>query len=145
MLVEKIMTRNVITVNENDTLLEAVKTLRKNRVSGAPVLNEKGEVVGIISEADLLRVLEGFSWYSKFLRFLHILDENEEVQKDFEKASSMKVVDIMSKNPKTVKVDDSIYDAASIMHSNGFNRLPVVDENGKLVGIVARANIIASL
>jgi|Deesub1362B_J571_1020462.scaffolds.fasta_scaffold00014_193 CBS domain-containing protein len=145
MLIEKIMTRNVVTIDENDTLLEAAKTLRKNRVSGAPVLNERGELVGIISEADLLKVLEGFSWYSKFLMFLHILDENEEAQKDFEIVNSTKVADVMSKKPRTVKVNDSVYDAASIMHSNGFNRLPVVDEREKLVGIVARADIIASL
>ncbi len=145
MLIEKIMTRNVVTIGENETLLDAAKTLRRNKVSGAPVLSEKGELVGIISEADLLRVFESFPWYSKFLRSLHLLNESEEVQKDLEKANRMKVRDVMSRNPKTVKVNESVYDAASIMHSNGFNRLPVVDENGKLIGIIARADIIASL
>ncbi len=145
MKVGEIMTRDVITVNEGDTVLEAAKTLRKNRISGAPVLNENGELVGIVSEADLLRVLEGFSWHSKLLKFLHILDESEEIQQDFERINNMKVAEIMSKNPKTVRESDSVYDAAAIMHSHGFNRLPVVDENGKLVGIIARADILASM
>jgi CBS domain-containing protein len=57
----------------------------------------------------------------------------------------MKVKDVMSKNPETVPPDTLIDDAAQIMHSTGFNRLPVVNETGKLVGIVARADIIASL
>jgi CBS domain-containing protein len=57
----------------------------------------------------------------------------------------MKVEEVMSTNPETISPDTSIDDAAQIMHATGFNRLPVMDGDGTLVGIVTRADIIASL
>ena len=139
--VREIMTKNVVTISKDDTLLEAAEILRKNGISGAPVLNEEGELVGIISEADVLKVLEAERF--PFSKLFHLL-EREDIKEELEKATKTRVRDVMSKNPQTIDADASIYDAASIMHSRGFNRLPVV-ENGKLVGIVARADILAAL
>ncbi len=147
--VEEIMTKEVITAKENDSLLDVATVLKENKIAGVPVLNEREEVVGVISEADVLKLLENFHWYTSIFTahdLMNIFGENlHEVQQDIEKASKMKVKDVMSKKPETVPPDTLIDDAAQIMHSTGFNRLPVVDENDKLVGIVARADIIASL
>ncbi|MCK4476846.1 MAG: CBS domain-containing protein [Methanophagales archaeon] len=147
--VEEIMTKEVITAKENDSLLDVATVLKENKIAGVPVLNEQEEVVGVVSEADILKLLENFHWYTPIFTahdLIHIFGEDlHDIQRDIEKASEMKVKDVMSKNPETVPPDALIDDAARIMHSTGFNRLPVVDSNGKLVGIVARADIIASL
>jgi CBS domain-containing protein len=147
--VEEIMTRKVVTVKETDSLQDVATIFKANRISGAPVLNDKEEVVGVVSEADILKVLDTFHWYTPVLTTLDILhlreEQSHDIQQDIEKASEMKMEEIMSTNPETISPDTSIDDAAQIMHATGFNRLPVVDGDGKLVGIVTRADIIASL
>jgi CBS domain-containing protein len=147
--VEEIMTRDVITATENDTVLQVVNVLRENSIAGVPVVNDREEIVGVVSVSDILKLLDDFHWYTPFFSAMDILhlhsDELEDVKRDIEEVSEMKVKDAMSKNPKTIAPDTLIDDAAQIMYSTGFNRLPVLDEKGKLVGIVARADIITSL
>ncbi len=147
--VEEIMTREVITIKETDSLLDVATVLKREKIAGLPVLNDMEELVGVISEADILKLLSNFHWYTSIFTvhdLMHIFGEDmHDIQQDMEKASKMKVKDVMSKNPKTVPPDALIDNAAQIMHSTGFNRLPVVDTNGKLIGIVARADIIGSL
>ena len=147
--VKDIMTKEVITAKENDSVLEVATVLKENKIAGVPVLNEQEEVVGVISQADILKLLDNFRWYTPIFTaqdLVHLFGEDlHDIQRDIKRASEMKVKEIMSKNPKTVPPEALIDDAAQIMHSMGFNRLPVVDENGALVGIVARADIIASL
>lgn len=147
--VEEIMTRDVITATENDTVLNIVNILRANSIAGVPVVNDQEEVIGVVSVSDILKLLDDFHWYTPFFSAMDILhlhsDELEDVKRDIEEVSEMKVKDAMSKNPKTIAPDTLIDDAAQIMYSTGFNRLPVLDEKGKLVGIVARADIITSV
>jgi CBS domain-containing protein len=147
--VEEIMTRDVITAKENDTVLNIANILKENGISGAPVVNEQGEIVGVVSVSDILKLLDDFHWYTPFFSAIDLIhlhsEELEDIKRDIENVSEMKVKEAMSKNPKTIPPDALIDDAAQIMYSTGFNRLPVVDGKGKLVGIVARADIIASL
>jgi CBS domain-containing protein len=143
--VEEIMTGNVITVKENDSLLKVAEVFKENKIAGAPVVNEQAEVVGVISEFDMLKRLDNFRWFTPVFTALDVLHLRDDKRREVEKVSEMNVKEVMSKNPKTVLPDTLIDDAAQIMHSTGFNRLPVVDKTGKLVGIVARADIIASL
>lgn len=143
--VEEIMTRDVVTVKEDHTLMEAAKTIRERNVSGAPVLNEEGGVVGVLSEADVLKVLGDIPWHS-LNKILHFQEQEQEqdTQREIERMSETRVKEVMSKHPQTVDSDNLINDAASIMHSTGYNRLPVVNR-GELVGIVTRADILDSL
>ncbi|MDY6865807.1 MAG: CBS domain-containing protein [Halobacteriota archaeon] len=148
--VEEIMSKEVVTVEESDSLPDVISVFNEKKISGTPVIDKRsGEVVGVISEMDVLKVFEDFQWYSplfKAMDILHLHDETLlDVEADIKRASEMKVGDIMSKNPKTIKPDDYIDDAVMIMRSTGFNRLPVVDEEGKLKGIVTRSDILASL
>lgn len=142
--VEDIMTRDVVTVKESDTLMDAAKIIRERKVSGAPVLNEEGDVVGVLSEADVLKVLGDLPWHS-LNKILHLHEQEQDIQEDIERMSETRVKEVISKHPQTVDSDNLINDAASIMHSTGYNRLPVVDNSGKLVGIVTRADILTSL
>jgi CBS domain-containing protein len=149
--VAEIMTRDVITVHENDSVLDVAQVFKANMIAGAPVLNEKEEVVGVISEADILKILDDSHWYTPIftaLYYLHLYGEGEEahdIEQDIAKARELKAKEIMSRDPQTVLPDTLIDDAAQIMHATGFNRLPVVDETGTLRGIVTRADILASL
>ena len=147
--VEEIMTLDVITVHENDSVLDVARVFKANKIAGAPVLNDKEEVVGVISEADILKILDDSHWYTPIfnaLYYLHLYgDEVHDIEQDIEKARELKVKTIMSKYPQTVLPGALIDDAAQIMHATGFNRLPVVDETGTLRGIVTRADILASL
>ena len=147
--VKEIMTRDVITVNENDTVLTVASLLNENKIAGAPVVNDQGAVVGVVSEADVVKLLDNFHWYTPFYNAIDILHSHNEdlrdIKQDIEKASEMLVKDVMTKKPKTVSPDALIDDAAMIMHTTGCNRLPIVDEDDTLVGIVTRADIIASL
>lgn len=147
--VEEAMTRNVFTVNENDSVADVAQLFRTKKISGAPVLNDREEVVGVVSEADIVKLLDMFHWYTPLLTTLEILHRHGEnvhnIREDIEEAGRMRVKEIMSKNPETVSPDTLIDDAALIMYSTGFNRLPVVNKTGKLVGIITRADIIASL
>jgi CBS domain-containing protein len=143
------MTRQVITVNEDQSVADAVAILQAHKIAGAPVLNGQGQVVGVLSEADIVKLLDTFRWYQPLLTTLDVLHLYEakprDIQADIEKASQRTVKEIMSKDPETVPPDALIDDAAQIMYVTGYNRLPVVDHSGALVGIVTRADIIASL
>jgi CBS domain-containing protein len=147
--VEEIMTRDVITVHEADSVLEVAQVFKTEKVAGAPVLNEREELVGVVSEADILKLLDTYRWYTPILTTLDILQlhqkEPRDIQQDIEKAGATLIREIMSKEPETVSPDTLIDDAAQIMYLTGFNRLPVLDETGALVGIVTRADILASL
>ena len=143
--VEEIMTGNVITVKESDSLLHVVAVFKAHKIAGAPVVNEREEVIGVISEFDMLKRLDNFRWFTPVFTALDVLHLRDEKRRKVEHVSEMNVKEVMSRNPKTVLPDALIDDAAQIMHATGFNRLPVVDKTGKLVGIVARADILASL
>ncbi|PXF50308.1 MAG: CBS domain-containing protein [Candidatus Methanophagaceae archaeon] len=154
--VEEIMTREVVTVKEEDTVVRVAEVFREKKISGAPVVNERGEVVGVVSEADILKLLDNFKWYTPFFTALEILhlrgrggggEKLHDLQQEIERAGETRVKEVMSKDPRTVSPNTSIDDAAFVMHYTGFNRLPVVDSEGtgRLVGIVTRADIIASL
>ncbi len=147
--VGEIMTRNVITVREDDSVLEVAQVFKTKKVAGAPVLTERGELVGVVSEADIVKLLDTYHWFTPILTTLDILhlheEEHHDIQQDIERAGATQIREIMSKDPETVTPDTVIDDAAQLMYLTGFNRLPVLDETGALVGIVTRADILASL
>ncbi|NOZ76880.1 MAG: CBS domain-containing protein, partial [Euryarchaeota archaeon] len=126
--------------------------LRENRISGVPVV-EGGQVVGVLSEADIMELLE-----SHELKINTILPSPLDVLelpvrmkiglKDaaerINRAASARVKDIMSSPPYTISPGADMGEAAAVMSRKKVNRLPVVDEEGKLVGIVTRGDVIAS-
>jgi CBS domain-containing protein len=147
--VKELMKTDVIVFKPSDTIRDVAKTLRAHRVSGAPVIDDQGKVVGIISEADIMNLtatvpfpdidpLNPFPVFSLTSYMNKVKRIPDEIDALFEGS----VKDVMSKKPITVSPDDSISDAARLMHKHDFNRLPVVDEAGKLVGLVARNDII---
>jgi CBS domain-containing protein len=130
-----VMTQTVVTVTPETSFKEAVRLLRQRRVSGLPVVDGKGNLVGIVSEADLLNKVEKRDLDAYLL-------ESRPHRLDRARSAALDVASAMSHDVITVRPDFSVALAAREMHTRGFKRLPVVDENGKLVGIVSRGDLL---
>ncbi|HWM48232.1 MAG TPA: CBS domain-containing protein [Xanthobacteraceae bacterium] len=138
-----VMVRDVVTVSPDATVHEVVLLLLKNRISGVPVVDAAGKLVGIVSEGDLLHRAEAGT-EQRHSRFLSVFASNEARAAEYVKSHSRKVSDIMTKNVVTASPATSLRDIAAMLEKNGIKRVPIVD-NGKLVGIVSRANLIQAL
>jgi CBS domain-containing protein len=144
-LASDIMTRDVAVVHPDTTLLAAVKLMASRRISGLPVVDKHGTLVGMMSEADLLRWHEGFS--EREARWLHLLAEGFELAPDFLREvheQRRKIKALMSFKPITVTESTPAREIASLMHARGIKRVPVLRE-GKLVGIVTRTDLVRVL
>jgi len=132
--VKDVMTTQVVAVRSGATFKEMAAALRQYRVSAFPVIDEHEKVIGIVSEADLLAkealtdpgVVTG------------VLDH-----RDVLKAEGLTAGDLMTPRAVTVRPEDSVEHAAQLMHFLKFKRMPVVDADGGLVGLVSRADVLA--
>ena len=144
MKVADVMVSNVITVGVNASIGEVAAILLNNNISGAPVVGEKGELVGIVSEGDLIRRPEtGTSEHdipggSSFCRM------NVRLPLSTSNRTRGKVADVMTCDVITAKPDTPLGDVARLLERNRIKRVPIV-EGAKLVGIVSRANILQAL
>jgi CBS domain-containing protein len=148
--VNELMQREVVAFKPNDTIRQVVETLKVKGISGAPVIDDQGKVIGVISEADIMNLtatipfpdidpLNPFPVFS----LTSYVDRVKEIPDEIDRLFEGYVKDVMTRKPLTISPDASISDAARIMHKKDFNRIPVVDEEGKLVGIIAREDIIS--
>ena len=138
-----VMVSNVITVGINASIGEVAAVLLNNHISGAPVVNEKGELVGIVSEGDLIRrpeigTAKRHSWW------LELISNKWASATEYIKSHSRKVADVMTREVITANPDTSLGDIAAMLERNRIKRVPIVEGN-KLVGIVTRANILQAL
>jgi len=143
--VKDIMTQNVVSITLEATVEDAAKLLLERNISGLPVVDKYGKLVGIITHKDLLyknmqpevpamlEILGGFVYLGGVDRY----------NKELKKLVGTKVSDVMTKDVITAGVDDSVQSVAKLMVQNGVNRIPIV-KDGQLVGIVSRADIIKS-
>jgi CBS domain-containing protein len=138
-----VMVSSVITVGVNASIGEVAAVLLKNNISGTPVVGEKGELVGIVSEGDLMRRPETGtskrpSWW------LEWISSERDLATEYIKSHSRKVADVMTRDVITAKPDTPLGDIAAMLERNRIKRIPIV-EGGKIVGIVSRANILQAL
>jgi CBS domain-containing protein len=138
-IVKDVMTTRVVSVTRDATFRAMAAALREYRVSAFPVLDEEGKVIGVVSEADMLakEALESEphgmpGMITGIVR-----------RKEHEKARGTTASDLMTSPPITVHPDDSLERAARLMYARKVKRLPVVDANGHLVGIIGRADLLA--
>jgi CBS domain-containing membrane protein len=140
MPVRDVMTKDVVTASRDMSIQEAARLLSENRISGMPVVDGDKRVIGVISEADIL-FLTGINTEHKFKDILRrLLGEPMPARKVGEK-----VEDIMSIPPITALADDDVRQVAAVLDERRIKRLPVVDENGKIIGIISRADIVRAL
>jgi len=137
--VKDVMTTQVIWVEQDTPFAAIAAALRQYRVSAFPVLNDKGEVIGVVSESDLLakQALGGGDgdmpgMITGILR-----------HKQLEKARAVTAGDLMTSPAVTVSPDDTVEHAARLMYLRAVKRVPVVDEENHLAGIVSRADVLA--
>lgn len=134
--VKDVMTTHVVAVRENASFKEMAARLREHRVSAFPVLDADNRVAGVVSEADLLakEALE----YPAGGRVNGMLHHKEQA-----KAAGTTAADLMTKPPVTIGPNEFVTHAARLMYARRVKRLPVVDDDGRLVGIVSRADLLS--
>ena len=137
--VKDVMTSRVVWVKKSASFREMAHALRENRVSAFPVLDDEGKVIGVVSESDLLakEALSGErnGLTGKVSDLLH--------HHDLVKAHGITAGDLMTGPPVTVGPEDTVSHAARLMYTRKVKRLPVVDVDGHLAGIVSRADVLA--
>jgi CBS domain-containing protein len=143
MRAHQIMTRPAISVTPDTTILEAANIMLHRHISGLPVVDTAGALVGIISEGDFIRRSEINTGRkrSKFMKF--ILGAGREAA-DFVHEHAKKVGEIMTPEPLTISEDTDLEQIVELMEKNNVKRLPVTRGN-KLVGIVTRSNLLQAV
>jgi CBS domain-containing protein len=133
--VREIMTTRVIWVKKDATFREMAVALREHRVSAFPVVDDDHKVIGVVSEADLLAKEALDDEPGVLTGILH--------RRDQVKARGVTAGDLMTTAVVAVRPDDTVEHAAKLMYDRRVKRLPVTDENGRLVGIISRADVLS--
>lgn len=138
--VRDVMTRSVVSVSQSAPLKEVAQALIENEISGVPVVDVDGAVLGVVSEGDLLVKEQGPDaiHHRPLARFI---GESAESRAQLVKLEAVTAAEAMSTPAVTIASGRPVHEAAAIMTSRGVNRLPVVDD-GRLVGIVSRADLV---
>lgn len=124
--ISKYMATKLITFNADDEITEVIDMLLENRISGAPVLNEHNEIMGVIDDKDCLHTLVDSVYHNAPIR-------------------KKKVSSYMTDVYKTIDVDADIVDAANEFLKSTYKRLLVVDHSGKLMGQISRRDILKAI
>ncbi|MEM7594459.1 MAG: CBS domain-containing protein [Cyanobacteria bacterium P01_A01_bin.83] len=142
--VSEIMTTDPITVSPETSLEDAIKILADKKISGLPVVNPQGDLIGVISETDLTWQATGVDTppYIMFLDSVIYLQNPAKHNQEVHKALGQTVGEAMSERPTTVNENQLVPEAARIMHENKVRRLPVINDQGKLTGIITQGDVI---
>ncbi len=140
------MTQEVITVTPDTPVAELAALLWEKRISGVPVVDQEGELVGVVTESDLIdqtkrvHIPTVIGILDSFL----FLESPQKVEKEIKKMAGITVDDICSKDPVTVSEDTSLEDIATILSERKVHTLPVV-AGKRIVGVVGKSDIIKTL
>lgn len=137
--VEKIMRAEVIAIDRGANLEAIISALADNAVSGLPVVDDAGHVVGVVSEKDIFTMLSGKDGASFWEVLSGCLQSNSCLMKSITTATAG---DLMTSPAITVERSVSVWDAMELCQQKKINRLPVVDKDKKLAGIVTRTDIL---
>jgi CBS domain-containing protein len=145
--VADVMSRDPIVVQAQTPLKEAIQILAERHISGLPVVDEGGKLVGIISETDLMWQETGVTppAYIMFLDSVIYLKNPATYERDLHKALGQTVGEVMSTNPITISPEKTLKEAATLMHDRSVHRLPVLDSTGQVIGILTRGDIIRAM
>ena len=143
MIVADVMTTDVTTANSQMSIVDVAKLLWEKQISGVPVVNDRGEPIGMITEGDLLRRGETDttprrSWW------LEMLSTNRDLASEYVKTHGTRVKDVMTRQVVTVVESTPLSVLADLFERHRIKRVPVL-RDGKLVGIVSRANLVRAI
>jgi CBS domain-containing protein len=141
-----VMTTKVITAKSEQTMQEVAELLLVNHISGMPVVDQSGKLVGMISEGDLLRRADEGVWPQAWgppprRGWMTLLMDGAAVDTEHVQRRDRKVADIMTREIISAKPETSISDIAALLVHHRIKRVPIV-QDGEVVGIVSRANLI---
>lgn len=138
MKVGDVMKKDVVSILKGTPYREVAKILIEKKVSGAPVIDEAGKIIGVVSEKDLFRAI--YPSYEDFYESPESHLDFEELEREVKGANHKKVEDFMSSRLITADPETPILKIGALMVATGIHRVPVV-ENGKVVGMVGRGDI----
>jgi CBS domain-containing protein len=153
MKIEAVMNKAVVSLSPDDTILKASLKLSEKSISGAPVVDAEGKLIGIFTEAD---VFKSMKISKKALKLIYPsltsvsvsfqeLETEQEALAAYREVENLKVGDVMTTEVITAHPDEELRDAIKRMVSKCINRLPVVDENNKVIGIITRGDILKGI
>lgn len=143
MRAHQIMSQPVATASPDTPILEAANLMLRRHISGLPVLDHAGRLVGIVSEGDFIRRSE-IGTEKKRGRWLRLLIGPGRIADDFVRSHGRKIKDIMTPDPLTISEDASLEDVVALMETKNVKRLPVMRGN-TMVGIVTRSNLLQAV
>ncbi len=146
MKVKDVMTKNIITVKPDTPVKDIADIFLKHNIGGVPVVDENGELTGIVTESDLIvkDIKIHFPTYIQLLDAIIYLGGIKRFEEEFRKAIGATAEQVMTKNVYTVKPESDIEEAATLMFEKHISRIPVV-EGKKVVGIISKRDIIKSI
>lgn len=144
-----VMITNVTTVKPSTKVQEVAEILVTKRISGMPVVDDSGKVVGMISEGDLLRRSAEGAWPKAWgppprWGWVRLLMDGDDLDTEYVTQPDRRVAEIMTYDIISAEPETSVSDIAALLVHHRIKRVPIV-RNGKLVGLVSRANIIEAL
>ena len=143
MKAKDVMTQNVIIVAPDASILEALRLMLQHKISGLPVIDKKGNLIGIVTEGDFLRRTETGT-KRKRPRWLEFLVGPGRLAKDYVHSHARRVDEVMTFNVQTIAEDTPLDDIVALMEKHRIKRLPVM-RGSELVGIISRANLLRAL
>jgi CBS-domain-containing membrane protein len=143
MQVKDVMTPSVISTGAKDSVVKAAELMLNNRISGLPVVDHDGKLVGMVTEGDFLRRRE-LGTQRRRPRWLEFVIGPGRLAEEYVRTSGRRVEEIMTPDPVTVSESDSLEAVVELMERRHIKRLPVI-RDGRMVGIVSRANLLHAL
>jgi CBS domain-containing protein len=143
MRVKDVMTTNIICIEADESVLKAARLMLQNRISGLPVLDKDGELVGIVTEGDFLRRSE-LGTQRQRPKWLEFIVGPGRLAQEYTHSSGRKVEEIMTPEPRTIAEDEPLEAVVDAMGRHHVKRLPVT-RSGRVVGIISRANLMHAL
>jgi len=140
MRIKEIMIRDITSISPETGASEALGLLQKMQISGLPVIDKNGKLVGMFTEKDILSYILP-SYIEKVGRFIYE-DNPKSTKKKFAELNKIRVSQLMRKDVVTTTEDVALCEVARVMLMQNARRIPVIDESGKVVGIVARCDIL---
>lgn len=143
MKVKEIMTKDVVSLKPDDNVKDALELLVKMEISGLPVIDPQGKLLGMFTEKDILAYILP-SYIEKVGRFIYVEDPKSTKRKFLELCKA-KVGQLMRKEVFTTTEDTTLSEAAHLMLVKKARRIPVIDKQGKVLGIVSRGDVLKAL
>ena len=143
MRVKDVMTPKVICVGVDETVVNAARLMLHHQISGLPVVDKEGELVGVVTEGDFLRRGE-LGTHRRRPKWLEFVLGPGKLAQEYVHASSRKIEDVMTPDPWTIGEDESLETVVDMMERRRIKRIPVTRE-GRVVGIISRANLMHAL